>query len=78
LTVIRTEFDKKIGGFSVPEWGSQSGRAVDNSKESFIFSLTNNDEFTLSQQPNHTIYKDPSYGPMFGDGNDLIVHDKAN
>jgi hypothetical protein len=47
LTVIRTEFDKKIGGFSVPEWGSQLGWAADNSKESFIFSLTNNDKFSL-------------------------------
>jgi hypothetical protein len=50
LTVAWTEFDKKIGGYTPLKWSSSNGLyAADNSKESFIFSLTHNDKFTLQE-----------------------------
>jgi hypothetical protein len=49
LTVAWTEFDKKIGGYTPLKWSSQDGYFADNSKESFIFSLTHNDKFTLQE-----------------------------
>ena len=59
------------------KWASQGGGAADDSKESFIFSLTHNDKFTL-QQPDKAIYNYCDYGPTFGGGHDICVHDKAN
>ena len=50
---------------------------TDNKKDSFIFSLTHNDKFTL-QQPENAIWNHPNYGPRFGSGCDLKVHDKSN
>ncbi len=77
LTVVRTEFDKKIGGFTPLKWSSPDGHTADNSKESFIFSLSNNDKFTL-QKPEYAICNSKNYGPTFGGGCDLYVCDKAN
>ena len=60
------------------KWSSQNGQyETDNSKESFIFSLTHNDKFTL-QQPDNAINNNCDYGPMFGNGKDIHVFDKAN
>jgi hypothetical protein len=51
LTVIWTEFDKKIGCFTPLKWKSPKHIewVADNSKESFIFSLTHKDKFTLKE-----------------------------
>ena len=59
------------------KWTSQGDWAADNSKESFIFSLTHNDKFTL-QKPDNAIYNNSSFGPNFGFGSDILVYDKAN
>ncbi len=79
LTVVRTEFDKKIGGFTPLKWSNpqKAEYAADNSKESFIFSLSNNDKFSL-QKPENAILNAQGFGPIFGGGGDLRVCDKAN
>jgi hypothetical protein len=79
LTVILTEFDKKIGGFTPLKWSShQNGQYLkDDSKGSFIFSLTHNDKFTL-MEPGKAIKNDKDWGPIFGSGRDLAVSSKAN
>ena len=77
LTVIWTEFNHKIGGFTPLKWASLGNYVPDNSKESFIFSLTHNDKFTL-QKPEYAIYNGQSFGPYFGGGCDLCVCDKSN
>ncbi len=79
LTVIWTEFGKKIGGFTPLKWSNhQNGETLaDNSKESFIFSLTHNDKFTL-QNPEKAITNHHTYGPRFEGGGDLHVSDKSN
>ena len=79
LTVISTEFNKKIGGFTPLKWKSTQGDewSTDNSRESFIFSLTHNDKFTL-QQPEKAIRNHQDRGPIFGGGYDLWVTDKSN
>jgi hypothetical protein len=77
--VILTEFDKKIGGFTPLKWSShQNGQYLtDDSKGSFIFSLTQNDKFTL-KEPGKAIKIDKDWGPIFGSGRDLAVSSKAN
>ena len=79
LTVISTEFNKKIGGFTPLKWKITQNVEwpTDNSRESFIFSLTHNDKFTL-QQPEYAICNYPDRGPIFGYGRDLVVYDKSN
>ena len=77
LTVVWTEFDRKIGGYTPLKWSSQDAWVADNSKESFIFSLTHNDKFTMEKTEN-AIYNHSSYGPTFGGGHDFCIRDKAN
>lgn len=50
LTVVWTEFDRKIGGFTPLKWGSKDGQyEVDDSDESFMFSLSHKDKFSLKK-----------------------------
>ncbi len=69
VTVIWTEFDKKIGGFTPLKWSSpkNGAYATDNGKESFIFSLTHNDKLTL-QKPEYAILNKADIGVAFGGG----------
>ena len=79
LTVIETEFNRKIGGFTPCAWDSpeDNGYGADNLKESFIFSLTNNDKFTLGIRE-YAVLNGRAWGPTFGIGFDLHVCDKAD
>jgi hypothetical protein len=78
LTVVWTEFDRKIGGFTPLAWSSQKcGYTTDRLKESFIFSLTYNNKFNL-RRPECAIANHPNYGPTFGGGHDLQICAKAN
>ncbi len=79
LTLITTQFNNKIGGFTPLKWKSTTSGSycTDNSKESFIFSLTHNDKFTLTL-PEYAIFNRQDYGPAFGGGHDLIIYDKSN
>ena len=44
---------------------------------SFLFSLTENNKFNLVNKEN-AIFNHSNYGPTFGGGHDLVIHDKAN
>lgn len=78
------EFGKIIGGFTSHNWHKPaSGQwvpAENNSDQHFMFSLTNNDKFVITQNPQCCIYltNDDSYGPVFGAGHDLRIYNKAN
>ena len=50
---------------------------VDEKEESFIFSLTHKDKFTLVKKT-HSVRLDVLYGPTFGNGQDFIIRNKAN
>jgi hypothetical protein len=51
---------------------------ADNSKESFIFSLSNNHKFVL-KKPETAISNHIDYGPAFGEyGQSLYIYDKGN
>ncbi len=77
LTIVLTEFGMKIGGFTPLKWNSSFGYAADDLKQSFIFSVTHNDKFTL-QKPEKATHNYQIYGPRFGSGADLAICDKAN
>jgi hypothetical protein len=84
LTIIETEFGKVIGGYTSFGWYKDVSphyvSSRKNSNDHFIFSLTNNDKFIITQNEAHCIQirGDGSYGPVFGGGCDLYIYDKAN
>ena len=43
----------------------------------FIFSLTNGDKF-IDANTGHSIYNNISYGPTFGGGHDIYIHNQSN
>ncbi len=80
---METEFGKVVGGFTSLKWlrNNQYLSAVNDIKNNFLFSFTNNDIFTMiaknAQNCIHS-YVDNSYGPCFGGGHDLCIYNKAN
>lgn len=79
LVICETEYGKVIGGFTPVPWRRYSGDTYvkDESGESFLFSLTTNDKFTL-RNSNNALRYDSDYGPMFGNGIDFSVVNSAN
>jgi hypothetical protein len=77
VTILLTTDGYIFGGFTPIAWDSGGTYKADNTGKSFLFSLKNswNTEpklFRLSR-PDHAIVCNPSYGPVFGSGNDIQV-----
>lgn len=84
LILIKTEHNKKIGGYIPMKWElqniNQNVSVADNSRKSFLFSLTNNDKVELTASDN-AIHYSYNYGPCFGGKNticDLKIANNAN
>ena len=77
MTLVETEFSKKIGGYTPIKWSSNVGSVSDDSMTSFLFSLTEGDKFELTTKDN-AVYHHSGYGPTFGGGHDLVICDKSN
>ena len=82
MTIIETEFGKVIGGFTKFKWvkNNEYVSAVNDEKNHFLFSLTNNDKFTITKNAQYCIrtYNDSTNGPSFGGNHDLYIANKAN
>ena len=67
LTLVRTQKDKVIGGFTPLPWRSTSGSEIeaDNSRKSFMFSLSLAEKYPLTN-PNVAVAHNRTRGPMFG------------
>ena len=50
LVLVETEFGKKIGGYTPVKWSSKDNWVSDKKFKSFLFSLTEGDKFTLTQE----------------------------
>ncbi|GBC41165.2 carbohydrate-binding module family 13 protein [Rhizophagus irregularis DAOM 181602=DAOM 197198] len=76
VTIIKVKDSSEIlGGYNPIEW--KSDESYGTTKDSFIFSFSNNDgieNYILSRIMNekHAIFNSPYYGPTFGEG-DLIL-----
>ena len=79
LVVFQNQYNKKVGGFTPLLWdGNKNGQyKADLTGESFLFSLTNKDKFTL-QEKDKAIWNHINYGPIFGSGADFSICDEAN
>lgn len=80
MTLCETINGRIIGGYTPLVWNKNvmPVSVTDYSGRSFIFSLTNNDKFTLSK--NKTAIRQWSYGgPSFGGSSpDLVISNLAN
>jgi hypothetical protein len=81
LVICETQNGKIIGGFTPVPWKKYYSDTYikDESGQSFVFSLSNNDKFTL-QNTNYALRYYQDYGPMFGNGNgtDFSILNSAN
>lgn len=70
LILIKTEFNKVIGGFTPLIWKKYEGviknRLEDPSLQSFIFSVTEKEKLPLTEKENATYYLSYAPGPRFG------------
>ncbi len=83
LILIRTEFDKIVGGFTPLCWRQYPSNNIqleDPECQSFIFSLTEKDKFVHLNSEYATYYLHSSPGPRFGKNGyaDLWLCNKAN
>jgi hypothetical protein len=69
-----------FGGFTINSWTSSGGWIKDDSKQTFIFTLTNPHGIIptkyLLSDTSSSIYCDSSYGPRFG--KDICINDLSN
>ena len=78
LTLIRTEFGMTIGGFTRYKWNQVSYSSVNSSSgEVFLLQLDSQQKMTAVNN-NKLICCHSSYGPIFGGGADLSIHNNCN
>ncbi len=80
VTIIKTTSNSVFGGFTSAKWTSNGYSTYDSN--AFIFSLrrsgnSNKERFNVNN-PNYAIFGSSSYGPIFGDGNDIYVSGSSN
>lgn len=75
VTVIYDTSGRKFGGYSTQNWcQSTIGGNYCRAPESFIFNLTKKQKYELIDQCNtNAIYRNNSYGPVFGGGHDICL-----
>lgn len=78
ITVVRTQYDKIIGGFSGYPWNSAYNTLTGGEdKDAFLFSLDDNKKY-YPVGPVDLIMCYRGYGPTFGIGHDLCLTDRCH
>ena len=75
LTVIKSNNDKIFGGYTSLSWQNRQTYAQDST--AFIYSLTHKAK-CATQKNTNSIYDHSSYGPRFGNGNDICIYGNCN
>ena len=81
LTVIMNTNGFIFGGFTSVPWSSPSKEGYKTDNTAFLFSLTNSSGTPMKlkvTKREKTVAHNSSFGPMFGGGPDLLVHDRSN
>jgi hypothetical protein len=81
ISLILSTNDCIFGGFTPIAWSSRNGYASDPSLTSFLFTLKNPHNLSprifKQKQAEYAIDDNASYGPIFGNGYDIIVYDQC-
>ena len=72
LTLIKTTTNKNFGGFTPLNWEYSGDSLVDESNQTFVFSLNSMKKFDLINKDKTAIYCNLEYGPSFG-ASDLSI-----
>jgi len=72
LVLIKSEGNRRFGGFTPIPWTSYRGYQEDSSLKSFVFSLDMNKIFSLKEGC-YSVYHNKDNGPCFGFGNDIGI-----
>ena len=71
ISLIKNEKGYIFGGYASNDWQGGNGN-YKSAPDSFIFTLTNMYDISPTKFPNldnkNSIWNNPSYGPVFGDG----------
>jgi hypothetical protein len=79
LTIVKAKESSNIfGGFTTVDWESSSSGKYKSDPNAFLFSLTNSDQRPCKiridgNQVLYAIYCHEGWGPVFGNGHDVIV-----
>ena len=76
LVVVKTDKGRIFGGYTSVSWESAGGVYKDD-KSAFLFSVNNNRKYPITDSTK-AIKNYTSYGPLFGGGHDLAIHDNAD
>ena len=77
MTLAKTSGEKFVGGYAAMPWSSNKGHVDDVSESSFVFSVLLNEKYPISDRK-HSILCNPDFGPTFGRGYDILIHDRCN
>jgi hypothetical protein len=76
--MVKTEFNKIIGGFTTIPWKSTANTLhSDVRKESFLFSLSLKQKMNLIDEKS-AVFNSVHFGPTFGAGADLAICHNSN
>ena len=67
LTLIKTTKNKIFGGFTPLNWKNQGSGTMDETNQTFIFSLNLKKKYNMLKKDGYAIYCTKRYGPNFGD-----------
>ena len=72
LVLIKSEGNRRFGGFTTIPWKSNGNYCIDSEKKTFIFSLDNKEIYHLNDD-RAAVYHNKKYGPCFGEGFDIGI-----
>jgi len=79
LTLIKDVNGNVFGGYTAANWGSTGAGKYIEDKSGFLFTLKNPHGIPPTKYPllpnktAYAIYSYPNYGPVFGDGYDILI-----
>ena len=73
LVLIKSEGQRRFGGFTPIPWKSEGGYMKDRNMITFVFSLDNKKVYNLLNPDCAAVYHDKNSGPCFGDGRDIAI-----
>jgi len=73
LVLIKSEGNRRFGGFTPIPWKSEGGYIKDSENKTFVFSLDNKKIYYLKSIKENAIYHNKDSGPCFGGGRDIAI-----
>ena len=73
LVLIKSEGNRRFGGFTPIPWKIEHKRITDSKNETFVFSLDNKKMYYLENSDSAAVYHKKEIGPCFGGGHDIGI-----